>query len=205
MFLIYHIYLHTGHGVPYPLPQPVWHLKNERWHYYKQSKLLQLSCPESGCPLLCVYWSCGSSVGIVTIIQTGWWRNYGLLPGRGQQFSSGVFTKILGNTKPHVQYGLVALSAGSKQPGCEADHSPQFNTKVKSGWNYIVFPPCAFMVCTWTTSLVSSCILAIHVTTYSLGTERHWQGSNCCVQHYYYWMVPRHAGTLKKLDSVWCY
>jgi len=69
----------------------------------------------------------------------------------------------------------VALSAGSKQPGCEADHSLQFNTKFKSGWNYTVFPPCAFTVCTWTTSLASSCILAVHVTTYSLGTERHCQ------------------------------
>ena len=98
MFLIYHIYLHTGHGVPYPSPQPVWHLKNERLHYYKQSKLLQLSCPESGCHLLCVYWSCGSSVGIVTILQTGQWRNCGLLPGRGQWFSSDVFTVTLGNT-----------------------------------------------------------------------------------------------------------
>ena len=78
MFLIYHIYLYTGHGVPYPLPPTVWHLKTERWHYYKQSKLLQFSCPESGCPLLCVYWSCGGTVGIVTTLQTGRWRNCGL-------------------------------------------------------------------------------------------------------------------------------
>lgn len=184
MFLIYYIYLRTGHGVPYPLPQAVWHLKNERWHYYKQSKLLQLSCPESGCPLLCVYWSCGSSSGIVTILQTRQWRNCGLLPGTGQQFSSDVFTVTLG--RKYLALCLVGTGGSFcrvKTARMWSWPSPQFNTKFKSGWNYTVFPPCAFTVCTWTASLASSCILAVHVTTYSLGTERHCQGSNCCVQH----------------------
>jgi hypothetical protein len=63
---------------------------------------------------------------------------------------------------------LAALSAGSKQLGCEADHSLQSSTKVKNGWNYTVFTQYALMACTWTTLLVSSYILAVHTSLHTV-------------------------------------
>jgi hypothetical protein len=86
MFIIYHIYLHTGHEVSHPPPHNqfgIWKIRG----YIIISRVNYCSSPvQSGCPLLFVYCSYGSSVGIVTILQTGWWRNCGLLPGRSRWF-----------------------------------------------------------------------------------------------------------------------
>jgi hypothetical protein len=46
----------------------------------------------------------------------------------------------LGSTQPPIQWVLVALSPGVKQPGCEVDYSPPTSAEVKKMWIYISTP-----------------------------------------------------------------
>jgi hypothetical protein len=47
----------------------------------------------------------------------------------------------LGPTQPPVQWLPEALSLGVKRLGCDADHSPPPNAKVKNSWSYTSTPP----------------------------------------------------------------
>jgi hypothetical protein len=58
----------------------------------------------------------------------------GLIPGRGKTFLFSIVARLgLGFTQPPNQWALGALSPGVKWPGCEADHSPPSNAKMKNG------------------------------------------------------------------------
>jgi hypothetical protein len=46
----------------------------------------------------------------------------------------------LGPTQPPIQLVPGALSLGVKQPGREADHSPQSSDEVKNVWSYTSAP-----------------------------------------------------------------
>jgi hypothetical protein len=52
-----------------------------------------------------------------------------------------LFTKTsrlaLGSTQPPIEQVLAVPSPRVKQSRCKADHSPQFNAKIKNGWVYI--------------------------------------------------------------------
>jgi hypothetical protein len=53
---------------------------------------------------------------------------------------SSVSRPVLGPTQAPIQWGLGTLSAGLKQPGHEAEHSPPSTTKVKNGGAILPFP-----------------------------------------------------------------
>jgi len=46
----------------------------------------------------------------------------------------------LGPTQPPVEWVQEALSLVVKHPGCQADHSPPFDSKVKNVWGYTSTP-----------------------------------------------------------------
>jgi hypothetical protein len=48
---------------------------------------------------------------------------------------------VVGHAQPPIQWVLVALSKGVKQPRHEADHSPSTSAKVKKMWIYTFTPP----------------------------------------------------------------
>jgi hypothetical protein len=52
---------------------------------------------------------------------------------------------VLGPAQPRTQWIPGAFSLEVKQPGCEADHSPQTSAEVKKIWTYISAPLYAFM------------------------------------------------------------
>jgi hypothetical protein len=53
---------------------------------------------------------------------------------------------VLGPTQAPIKWAPGALSLGEKQPGHEADHSPQSSAEVKNVWSYTSIPQCIFMV-----------------------------------------------------------
>jgi hypothetical protein len=68
---------------------------------------------------------------------TGWMIR-GSRPGMGWEFFS---RPALGLTQPPIQWVPEALSLGMKQPGCEADQSPQSSGEVNNAWSYTSIPP----------------------------------------------------------------
>jgi hypothetical protein len=53
--------------------------------------------------------------------------------------------RVLGPTKPPIQWAPSALSLGVKLPGREADHSSSSSAEVKNAWSYTSTPQCAFL------------------------------------------------------------
>jgi hypothetical protein len=51
----------------------------------------------------------------------------------------------LGPTQSLIKWVLGALSPEVKQPGCEADHSPQTSAEIKEMWVYTPTSPYVFM------------------------------------------------------------
>lgn len=63
--------------------------------------------------------------------------------------------------------GNRALYMGVKQLGCQTDHSPQSNAKVKNGWSCASIPLYDFMACTRTT-LPVPLFIYIYDTVYNM-------------------------------------
>jgi hypothetical protein len=74
------------------------------------------------------------TVCIVTRLQAGQPRSWGLIPSRGKRFFllCNVHTLSRGPTQHHIQWVLEAVSPGLKLLGYEADHSPLSGPKVKN-------------------------------------------------------------------------
>jgi hypothetical protein len=73
-----------------------------------------------------------------TIVFESWWCHqifFSSVPTLKKK-SEGASRTVLGPIQPPIQWVL-----GVKQPGCEADHSPQWSAEVKNAWSYTSTPP----------------------------------------------------------------
>jgi hypothetical protein len=79
-------------------------------------------------------------------LRAGWPRRRSSSLGRGEIFlSSTSCRRVLGLTRPLIQWAPGALSPGVKRPGREADHSPPTSDEVTNTWIYMSTPPYASM------------------------------------------------------------
>jgi hypothetical protein len=84
------------------------------------------------------------------VVQSVWWLSY-RLDNRGYDFRweprlfANASRPVLGPTQPPIQREPGALTPRVKRPGCEADNSPPYNTKVENTWSYISTSPYVFM------------------------------------------------------------
>jgi hypothetical protein len=53
--------------------------------------------------------------------------------GKGQGFFSIIYSLVLGNTQPPIQWEMSAVPPGVKQQGYEADYSPPSSAEIKHG------------------------------------------------------------------------
>jgi hypothetical protein len=68
-----------------------------------------------------------------------------LIPGKGWELFTTASILALRPTQPPIQWVPGALSLGVKWLGCEVDHSPPSNAKVKNAWSYTSTPQYVFM------------------------------------------------------------
>jgi len=70
-----------------------------------------------------------------------------LIPGRGRNLLFVTMSRlILRPTQPPIQWVLLAISSGLKQPSHEADCSPPSGAEIHHAWRYTSTPPYVFMV-----------------------------------------------------------
>jgi hypothetical protein len=67
--------------------------------------------------------------------------------GQGYFLFVTVSRPAVGPTQAPIKWVLGALSAGAKQLGHEADHSPIPSTKIKKMWKYKATPP--YIIMAW--------------------------------------------------------